>query len=137
MHKKFVIILLSFVFLSCSSGVKYLGNSYPATETVKIYFSKSDIDEPYEMIGKVYLDIEENTKDEKIQNLILNKAKQHGGNAVIMGDLQVVRSGTVSGGSGASTNAGKNVRIGGGAKKTKTTNNLRMEIEVIRFKTEG
>jgi len=134
MKNQILLIILSITLLSCSSGVKYLGNSYTPTETVKIFFSPADIDKPYEVIGKVYLDVEENTKDEKIQNLILNKAKEHGGEAVIMGDLQVIRSGSVSGTSGGSTGAGKNSRIGGSAKKTKTTNNIRMEIEVIKYK---
>ena len=131
--KNTLISLLTLTLISaCSSGVKYLGNSYPSTQNVKIYFSKADIDQPFELIGKVYLDVEEKTKDEKIQNMILNKAKQHGGDAVIMGDLNVVRSGSVTGGSGVSTGSGK-TRVFGGAKKNKTTNNLRMEVEVIRY----
>lgn len=134
MKNQYLILFISLALISCSSGVKYLGNSYPVTENVKIYFSKADIDKPFEVIGKVYLDVEEKTKDEKIQNMILNKAREHGGDAVILGDLQVVRSGSVSGTTGGSTGAGKKSRIGGSAKKTKTTNNLRMEIEVIKYK---
>ncbi len=134
MKKYLLFILLSIFLLSCSSGVKYLGNSYPPTENVKIFFSSADIDKPYEVIGKVYLDVEEDTKDEKIQNMILNKAKEHGGDAVIMGDLQVIRSGSVSGSTGGSTGVGKKSRIGGSASKTKATNSLRMEIDVIKYK---
>lgn len=126
----FIILLL---ISSCSSGVKYLGNTYPETENVKIYFSKTDIKKPFEVIGKVYLNVEESTKDEKIQKLILDKAKAHGGEAVIMGDLNIVRSGTVSGGGGASTRVGKGTTVGGGSKKSKNTNDVRMEVEVIRF----
>lgn len=134
MKKQILFLFISIALLSCSSGVKYLGNSYTPTENVKIFFNTSDIDKPYEVIGKVYLDVEENTKDEKIQNMILNKAKEHGGDAVIMGNLQVIRSGSVSGTAGGSTGVGKNSRVGGSTKKTKATNNLRMEIDVIRYK---
>lgn len=129
-----LILILSVLLLSCSSGVKYLGNSYPPTQDVKIYFTKGDIDKEYEVIGKVYLDVEEKTKDEKIQNMILNKAREHGGDAIILGNLNVVRSGTVSGGAGASTKVGKKSSVSGGSRKSKTTNNIRIESEVIRFK---
>jgi hypothetical protein len=134
MKKILFALSLLLALSSCSSGVKYLGNKYPETENVKIFFSAADVDKPYEVIGKVYLDVEESTKDEKIQNMILNKAKANGGNAVIMGDLNVVRSGSVSGGTGASTRVGKKATIGGGTSKSKTTNNLRMEVTVIRYK---
>lgn len=133
MIKKSLIVLISLLVISCSSGVKYLGNSYPVTQEVKIYFNKADIEKPYEVIGKVYIDVEEKTKDEKIQNMILNKARENGGNAVILGDLDVVRSGSVTGGGGVST-GGKKGRVSGGSKKSKTTNNIRIESEVIRFK---
>ena len=119
--------------VSCSSPVKYLGNTFPATADVRIYFNKADIKGSYEVIGKIYLAIEENTKDSKIQKLILDKARQHGGQAVIMHDLNRIRSGSISGGAGASTQAGKKSRIGVGSKKTKATNDLTMEVEVIRF----
>ena len=136
MNVKTLLFLLPLFLLSCNSGVKYLGNEYPATQEVFIFFNKADIDKPYALIGKVYLDVDENTKDEKIQNMILNKAREKGGNAVIMGDLNVIRSGTVTGGAGASTRVGKNSSVGGGSKKSKTTNNLRMEVEVIRYTDE-
>lgn len=134
MKKLLVFVSFSLLLLSCSSGVKYLGNKYPETEMVKIYFSKADVPKAYEVIGKVYLDVEESTKDEKIQNMILNKAKANGGDAVIMGDLNVVRSGSVTGSTGGTARVGKRGTIGGGTKKSKTTNDLRMEVEVIRFK---
>lgn len=137
MYKKLIVFLLPLFLISCSSGVKYLGNSYPATQEVFIFFNKADIIKPYDLIGKVYLDVEESTKDEKIQNMILNKARENGGDAVIMGDLNVVRSGTVTGATGASGNAGNGIRVGGGTKKSKTTNNLRMEVEVIRYKSDN
>lgn len=134
MKNSLLLLSFSFLLLSCTSGVKYLGNSYPETEDVKIYFSKADVPKAYEVIGKVYLDVEESTKDDKIQSMIINKAKANGGDAVIMGDLKVVRSGSVTGSSGGATRVGKSGTIGGGTKKSKTTNNLRMEIDVIRYK---
>ena len=134
MKRSSLLLLISVLLISCSSGVKYLGNSYTPTQEVKIYFSKGDIDKPYEVIGKVYLDVEEKTKDEKIQNMILNKARENGGDGVILGDLKVVRSGSVSGGGGASTKVGKKSSVSGGSRKSKDTNNIRIESEVIRFK---
>ena len=129
-----IVLLLTSILYSCSSPVKYLGNSYPSTMDVKIYFYTKDVGQPYEVIGKIYMDIAEDTKDSKIQKMIIDKAKKHGGDAIIMGDLQRIRSGSVSGGSGVSTRAGKNSSVSAGGRKTKTINNLTMEIEVLKFK---
>lgn len=133
MKKSIVFAFILLFIFSCSSGVKYLGNSYPESENVKIFFSKTDIKKPFEVIGKVYLDVEENTKDEKIQKMIIDKAKKNGGDAVIMGDLKIVRSGSVTGGGGASTRVGKKTTVGGGTSKSKNTNDIRMEVEVIKY----
>jgi hypothetical protein len=129
-----VVLLLITILSACSSPVKYLGNSYPSTTDVKIYFNAGDVGKPYEVIGKIYMAIDEDTKDSKIQKLIIDKAKKHGGDAVIMGDMQRVRSGYVSGGTGASTRAGKNSSVSAGGRKTKETNDLTMEIDVLKFK---
>ena len=126
-------IILLLLLTSCNSGIKYLGNSYPATTDVKIYFKESDIKEDFELIGKIYLDVEEKTKDEKIQKMIVDKAKKHGGDAIILGDLQTVRSGSVSGTAGGSTRVGKGGVVGGSTKKSKNTNNVRIEAQVLKF----
>lgn len=129
----FVLLLVGFSY-SCSSPVKYLGNEYPATTEVKIYFNSNDVGQPYEVMGKIYMDIAEDTKDSKIQQLIIDKAKKYGGDAVLMGNLQRIRSGSVSGGGGVSTRAGKKSSVSTGGRKTKTINNLTMEIDVLKFK---
>ena len=129
-----VVLQLVFFLVSCSSPVKYLGNSFPETVEVQIFFSANDVGKPYDLIGKIYMSIDEDTKDSKIQSLIIDKAKKHGGDAVIMGDLQRVRSGYTSGGGGASTRAGKNSSISAGGRKTKTTNDITMEIDVLKYK---
>jgi len=131
-----IVIVLLFVgtLYSCSSPVKYLGNSYSPTTDVKIYFNTKDVGQPYEIIGKIYMDIAEDTKDSKIQKMIIDKAKKHGGDAVIMGNLQRIRSGSVSGGTGVSTRAGKKSSVSAGGGKTKVINNLTMEIDVLMYK---
>jgi len=129
----FVLLLAGFL-TSCSSPVKYLGNDYPATTDVKIYFNAKDVGQPYEVMGKIYMAIEEDTKDSKIQKLIIDKAKKHGGDAVIMGDMTRIRSGSISAGGGASTRAGKKSSVSAGGGKTKNTNDLTMEIDVLKYK---
>ena len=132
----FAVFTLVLLLNSCSSPIKYFGNSYTSTENVKIYFSKADVGQPYEVMGKIYVDIPSDTKDSKIQQMILDKAREHGADAIIMGDLRTVRTGSVSGGGGVSGRAGKKsgVNVGGGARKTKDTSNITMEIEVLKFK---
>ena len=52
MKKRFIRLILFFIVLSsCSIGITYIGDKYPATSAVDIYYSAHDIGKPYRVIG--------------------------------------------------------------------------------------
>jgi hypothetical protein len=134
-------LYLSIVFLfltvsSCANKFKYFGNDYPETEDVKIYFREADIDKEFEVIGKLYCDFKINTKDRKIQNTIMKKVMQHGGDAAIFGQMSENRVGSVSSTVGASKRFGKRngTRVGGSVSSSSDKRKDQMEITVIKYK---
>lgn len=119
----------------CSNKFKYFGNTYEPTQNVKVYFREGDIDQPFEVMGKLYASFKTDTRDSKVQRKIMDKVKQHGGDAAVFGEMSVHVAGSVTSGSGVATQVGKKSTIGGGASTTKNLEKDEMEITVIKFKT--
>lgn len=79
---------------SCATTVKplsnldYLGNSFPATDSVTVFVESSAIEKPYAVIGKGY--IKSGTLGvvpvRYLQTESVAKAKQHGADAVLIQD---------------------------------------------------
>ncbi len=130
-----ITLLIAFITLSsCANKFKYFGNDYPETQNAKIYFREADIDQDFEVIGKLYCDFKVNTKDSKIQRIIMNKVKQHGGDGAIFGNLSINSVGSVTSTVGASKGFGKRTRVGGSISSSKDKQKDHMEINVIKFK---
>ena len=130
------LLLLCIVLTSCANHFKYFGNSYPETNEAKIYFREADIDRDFEVIGVIYSDFKVSKKDTKVQAKIMNKVKQHGGDAAIFGQLTVNSVGSVTSTVGASKKFGKKngTRVGGSVSNSKDKQQDQMEITVIKFK---
>ena len=131
--------IIFFVFFTvaltgCSNKFKYFGNTYEPTKNVKIYFREGDIDQPFEVMGKLYASFKTDTRDSKVQRKIMDKVKQHGGDAAVFGDMSVHVAGSVTSGSGAATQAGNKSVVGGSVSTTKNLEKDEMEITVIKFK---
>lgn len=78
-------LLLSFSILLFTSGcyhtVQYIGQSYPPTSNVEIFFSPVDVGKHYRIIGKV---IGQATNLKKSQRRYLEAAKEKGADAIII-----------------------------------------------------
>ena len=131
---KIVLLLTIITLSSCANKFKYFGNDYPETQNAKIYFREADIDKDFEVIGKLYCDFKVNTKDYKIQRIIMDKVKAHGGDGAIFGNLSVNSVGSVTSTVGASKGFGKHTRVGGSVSSSKDKQKDHMEINVIKFK---
>ena len=85
--KKFVIFaLIPLMFLfSCVAPIHYIGNSYPPTDNVDIYFSSHDVKKDYAVFGKASVT---GINLQKLQNKILEEAKKRGANGIIYSDMQ-------------------------------------------------
>jgi hypothetical protein len=135
-------LYLSIIFLlltvsSCANKFKYFGNDYPQTDGAKIFFREADIDKKFEVIGKLYCDFKINTKDRKIQNTIMKKVMEHGGDGAIFGQLSTSTVGSVSSTVGASKRFGKRngTRVGGSVSSSNDKRKDQMEITVIKYKS--
>ena len=131
---KIVIFTMALFLSSCANKFKYFGNDYPETQNAKIYFREADIEKDFEIIGKLYCDFKVNTKDSKVQRIIMDKGKKHGGDGAIFGNLSVNSVGSVSSTVGASKGFGKRTRVGGSVTSSKDKQKDQMEITVIKFK---
>lgn len=127
-------LLLSVAFTGCANKYKYFGNTYEPTQNAKIYFREGDIDQPYEVMGKLYASFKTDTRDSKVQRKIMDKVKQHGGDAAVFGEMSIHVAGSVTSGAGVATQTGKKSSVGGGSSTTRNLEKDEMEITVIKFK---
>jgi len=85
--QKIVGLLGMILFFSCSPTIHYLGESYPETIQLDVYYDEADVEQEYTTIGKMthdnYLDFEVNN----IKNSMIRKAKEKGGDGIIFLEL--------------------------------------------------
>lgn len=89
MNHRLLAPLLSFLLVSCVS-TDYVGKSYPPTSNVEIYFSENDIKGDYEVMGELTAETEDFvfTNAEKMQNKMIDEAKQKGADGIILSGLE-------------------------------------------------
>lgn len=78
---------LLFVLASCA-GVLYLGDTLPATTSVKVYYDAKDVKQDYKVIGHLAQTISGTPKMDEIKEKIIEKAKAIGADGVIF--LQII-----------------------------------------------
>jgi hypothetical protein len=80
--------LFLFSVSSCATRLHYIGNSFPASQSVDLYVDPSAIAKPYIIVGKGYIKegIGSPNYIKRIQPLAINKAKQKGADAVLIQD---------------------------------------------------
>lgn len=97
---KRLITLLAFliVCLGCASiNINYIGQSYPPTEHVDLYFSEGDINKNYKVVGRILATANPDEiffSDEKFIEKILEKAHEKGADGVVILDFGQIVAGT-------------------------------------------
>lgn len=86
--------LLTILFFSCSSKIRYIGKSLPSTKKIEVFVSEQSIKQSYEYIGKGYirgylLYRNPNKIQEKAEKLGLEK----GADAVLIADYYIPNTG--------------------------------------------
>lgn len=69
--------------VSCTK-IDYVGKSYAPTSNVDIYFSLEDVKGSYEVMGHLTATAGEFTSAEKMQEKIIEKAREKGADAVVI-----------------------------------------------------
>ena len=77
----FVLLL----FVSCSPQINYLGESYPPTQDVEIFFDEADIERDYKVMGVMKNEGSEIelSDAESVQEAMIKKAKSVGADAIL------------------------------------------------------
>ena len=83
-----LIALAVLLTVSCTK-IDYVGKSYAPTATVDVYFSLDDIKGNYEVMGHLTATAGEFTSSEKMQEKIIEKAREKGADAVVILGLDV------------------------------------------------
>lgn len=73
---------LLFILVSCA-GVLYLGDTLPATTSVKVYYDAKDVKQDYRVIGHLAQTISGTPKMDAIKEKVIEKAKSIGADGVI------------------------------------------------------
>ena len=89
MKTKFMVFSLALLMASCVS-TDYIGKTYPTTTHVDIFFSEADIKQDYEVMGEIIAESDDMmfTSAEKMQEKIVEKAKQKGADGIILSSLE-------------------------------------------------
>ncbi|SDE79004.1 hypothetical protein SAMN05216464_109201 [Mucilaginibacter pineti] len=67
---------------SCGTMVNYLGDAYPATNKVDVYYDAKDIKQEYKVIG--HLSMINDLDQEVVKKALVNKSKAMGADGVII-----------------------------------------------------
>ena len=84
--KSFFFCCWIFLITSCSSSVYYLGDSFPKTNTVDIYYAEKDVSKKYKTIGQLTNGKFINYSVETIKNDMIKAAKENGADGIIIYD---------------------------------------------------
>ena len=89
--------VLPFLLISCSTTIQYIGASKAPTKEVEVYTSRESISGKYKEIGKVYIryGYAGTNKLEKIQQRVVELAKQKGADIVLFESYYMPDSGTI------------------------------------------
>jgi hypothetical protein len=110
------------ILLGCTT-INYIGESYPPTQHVDLYFSEEDIEKEYNVVGRVIATAnssEDVYSSDKFTKAILKKAREKGADGVVIFEFGIsTRTSTVTTGDG---------------ERTSTSEKRRIEALVIRYK---
>jgi hypothetical protein len=82
------------IIITGCTKIDYVGEEYPATNHVDLYFSQSDITQPYKIMGYVVASAPDMVSAEKMQKKMMEKAKAKGADAIIIEGIERYSAGS-------------------------------------------
>ena len=89
-------VAVLFVLLGCAT-INYIGESYPPTQHVDLYFSEEDIKTEYTVVGRILATAELDEllySSDQFTEAILKKAREKGADGVVILGFEKVMTGT-------------------------------------------
>jgi hypothetical protein len=95
MKRLLLILCVAFILVRCAT-IHYLGDSYPPTQHVDLYFSEDDVQKEYKVIGRIEATADADEliySTDKFTEAIREKAQAKGADGVIILDFRNVQTG--------------------------------------------
>ena len=95
MRRVLYLLGMAVLLVRCAT-IHYLGDSYPPTQHVDLYFSEDDIQKDYEIIGRIEATADADEliySTDKFTESILKKAMEKGADGVVILDFKKVPTG--------------------------------------------
>ena len=87
------LLLLLVLFVTACAKIDYLGQSYPPTTHVDLYFSEADIREDYEVMGHVIAQAGTGISIERLQTKLEAKAREKGADGIVIHGFDRIQTG--------------------------------------------
>ena len=86
-------LVLSVLFVAACAKINYIGQSYPPTTHVDLYFSDADIREDYQVMGHVIAQANEGISIENLQKQLEAKAREKGADGIVIHGFDRIQTG--------------------------------------------
>ena len=94
MFKYTVSLLALFVlFVVACAKIDYIGQSYPPTTHVDLFFSEEDIRQDYRVMGRVIAQANEGISVERLQKKLEAKAREEGADGIVIHGFDRIQTG--------------------------------------------
>ena len=92
---KYTVSLLALLvlFVAACAKIDYIGQSYPPTTHVDLYFSERDIREDYQVMGHVIAQANEGISIESLQKKLEAKAHEEGADGIVIHGFDRIQTG--------------------------------------------
>jgi hypothetical protein len=91
--KTTILALIMIVFVAGCTKIDYVGEEYPPTAQVDLFFTMDDVERDYKIMGHVVASADDLVSAGKMQEKIMEKARQKGADAVVILGLERYRAG--------------------------------------------
>ncbi len=119
------------LLVSACAHVDYVGQTYPPTSHVDVFFSEGDVPHEYSVMGKVIATANDLVSAEKLQAKIVRKAEEKGADAVVLTGLERYKSGESTDYRETTENRGRKTRTHG---HSSTSDEEKKEIQALFIK---
>jgi hypothetical protein len=132
-----LLVALPILAAGCAT-LDYVGQSYPPTQDVALFYSEENVDREYTVIGELTATADMFVSTHKVQDQIVEKARSKGADAVVILGLQHYQSGQSSNYNETTTSGkdkkGKNIETTSGSSSTDTEEKKRIKALFIKYK---
>jgi len=116
----------------------YVGQSYPPTQQVDLYYSEENVGREYTVMGELAATAQEFVSARKIQEQMVEKAKQKGADAVVILGMEHFKSGENTNYSETTTQGtgrkGKKFTTTSGTQSTSVEESKRIRALFVKYK---